>query len=141
MAFVTVLLVLSVIDLLHYVLPDVLTIPGIAVGVALTWLPGWPVSLVDASLSAGVGYVLMMSLARAAEWYYGEEAIGRGDWKMVAMLGANLGSAKLLGVALVANASGAVIGIGMMAVLGQAGRRKLPLGTFLGAGGIAAALI
>ncbi len=136
MGFVTVLLILSLIDLEHQLLPDILTLPGIVLGVAATWLPGWPVTLWDSALSAAVGYFAMMGLARAAEFYYGEEALGQGDWKMVAMLGAFLGSTKLVAVVLMANVTGALVGLLLVTVLGDEGRQKLPLGTFLGASGV-----
>jgi leader peptidase (prepilin peptidase)/N-methyltransferase len=136
MLFVTALLMLSLIDFEHYLLPDAITLPGIVAGVGATWLPGWPVSLIDSTLSAAIGYFAMMALATAAELYYGEEALGQGDWKMVAMIGAFLGSTKLLFVVLVANATGAAVGLLLVAALGEAGRQKLPLGTFLGASGV-----
>jgi leader peptidase (prepilin peptidase)/N-methyltransferase len=136
MLFVTALLMLSLIDFQHYLLPDAITLPGIVTGVGATLMPGWPVTLLDSTLSAAVGYFAMMVLAKAAEAYYGEEALGQGDWKMVAMLGAFLGSTKLLLVVLVANAAGAAVGLLLVAALGEAGRQKLPLGSFLGASGI-----
>lgn len=136
MVLVTSLLILSLIDLRCYLLPDALTLPGIAAGVAATWLPGWPVSLTDSALSAAVGYFAMMALAKVAEMYYGREAIGQGDWKMVAMLGAFLGSTKLVATVLIANGTGAVVGLALVTALGNQGRQKLPLGTFLGASAI-----
>jgi leader peptidase (prepilin peptidase)/N-methyltransferase len=136
MGFVTVLVVLALIDLEHQILPDMITLPGIVVGVALTQLPGWPVSLLDSALSAALGYFAMMILAKAAEMYYREEALGQGDWKMIAMLGAFLGSTKLAFVALAANLLGALVGLLMIAIMGDEGRQRLPLGTFLGACGI-----
>jgi leader peptidase (prepilin peptidase)/N-methyltransferase len=139
MIFVTALLALIVIDFQHFLLPDAITLPGIVVGVAACWIPGWPVSLLDSALSAGLGYFAMMALAMAAEWYYGEEALGQGDWKMVAMLGAFLGSTKVITTVLVANGAGAVFGLLLVATLGERGRQKLPLGSFLGAAGIAVA--
>lgn len=141
MPFVTLLVVLALIDLEHQILPDVITLPGIVVGVALTRLPGWPVSLLDSALSAALGYFAMMILAKAAEMYYREEALGQGDWKMVAMLGAFLGSTKLAFVALSANLLGALVGLLMIGIMGDEGRQRLPLGTFLGACGIVSVFI
>lgn len=137
MLFVTALIALIVIDYHHYLLPDAITLPGIVAGVAACWIPGWPVSLLDSALSAGVGYFAMMALAKAAEMYYGEEALGQGDWKMVAMLGAFLGATRAMATVLVANGAGALFGLLLVATLGEKGRQKLPLGTFLGAAGIA----
>lgn len=136
MVFSTLMLILSLIDLEHQILPDILTLPGIVLGLVATRLPGWPVTLLDAALSAGVGYFFMMGLAKAAEAYYGEEALGQGDWKMVAMLGAFLGSTKAVAAVLAATVAGALIGLLLVALLGKEGRQKLPLGTFLGASAV-----
>ena len=136
MLFVTALLALVAIDYQHYLLPDAITLPGIVAGVAATWLPGWPVSLRDSALSAALGYFAMMALAKAGEWYYREPALGQGDWKMVAMLGAFLGSTKAVTTVLLANGAGALVGLLLVATLGERGRQKLPLGSFLGASGI-----
>lgn len=140
MLLVTALLVLVVIDFQHFLLPDAITLPGIVAGIAATRIAAWPVTLLDSALTAGLGYFAMMALARAAEWYYDEEALGQGDWKMVAMLGAFLGSTRTLLTVLIANGTGAIVGLLLVATLGSRGRQKLPLGSFLGAAGIAVAL-
>jgi len=53
MALVTALLVLSLIDLDHKILPDVITLPGIVVGLAASFLPGSPVRPLSASPPPG----------------------------------------------------------------------------------------
>jgi leader peptidase (prepilin peptidase)/N-methyltransferase len=55
---------------------------------------------------------------------------------MVAMLGAFLGAKPTLLAVLLGTFCGAVVGIGLMALSGRSGRTRLPLGTFLGLGGI-----
>lgn len=139
--FVSVLAVLAVVDLRHLLLPDVLTLPGIAAGLAATWIPGWPVPTLTAVLTAGAGYAGMWALASAASQYYGTEAIGQGDWKLVAMLGAFLGPSKLLLTLLVGNAVGAVVGLALVAGHAPSADRKLPLGAFLGLAGVGVALL
>ena len=134
--FATSLLVLSAIDLEHRLLPDIITLPGVIAGVLATWIPGWPVTLLDSALSAALGYFGMMALAKAAAMYYREEALGQGDWKLVAMIGAFLGSKLLIAVVLIGNIMGALIGLQLVIELGDAGRQKLPLGTFLGTAAI-----
>jgi leader peptidase (prepilin peptidase)/N-methyltransferase len=139
MAFATLLLVLSLIDLDHHLLPDVLTLPGIVFGLAASLLRS-PPSLVEAGLSALGGYLALGLLARVAEWHYGEEALGQGDWKMVAMLGAFMGAKPTLLAVLLGTMAGAILGLGLVAFGGRSGRTRLPLGTFLGLGGIATLL-
>jgi leader peptidase (prepilin peptidase)/N-methyltransferase len=131
MALATALLVLSLVDLEHHLLPDAVTLPGIAAGLAASFLDG-PPSPLESALSAFFGYLALAGVARAAEWYYGQEALGRGDWKMVAMLGAFFGARPTLLILLLATAAGAVLGLSLIA-LGRSSRRTpLPLGTFLG---------
>jgi leader peptidase (prepilin peptidase)/N-methyltransferase len=137
----TALVTLAVIDLHHLILPDILTLPGTVIGVVASGLPNWPVSFLDATLSAALGYFCMMGLAKAAEAYYGDEAIGQGDWKLVAMLGAVFGSTKLLLIVVAANAIGAAVGLVLIATKGAEGRQKLPLGSFLGVCGLLASLL
>lgn len=127
---------LGLIDARHFILPDLITLPGTVLGIAATWVPGWPVTLTNASLSAGLAYLGMLVLARGAERYYEEEAIGQGDWKMVAMLGAWFGSPALLSVLLAASLLGSVVGLLLVRLRGGR-RQRLPLGTFLALAGIA----
>lgn len=135
MVFVTALLVLSLIDLDHQILPDVITLPGTVLGLLASFLPGPPGPL-DAFLSALGGYLGFAAVALAARWYYGEEALGQGDWKMAALLGAFLGWKALLVTVFLACLTGALVGVSLIA-LGRGSRlTRIPLGTFLGLAGI-----
>jgi leader peptidase (prepilin peptidase)/N-methyltransferase len=133
MILVTALLVLSLIDLEHMLLPDVVTLPGIALGLGASLLPGSPIRPLEALLAAAGGY-----LAFAAVWWIwrqfrGIDALGQGDWKLAAMLGACLGWQKMLLTVFLACVVGAVVGL---AVLRLRGSDRLPFGTFLGVAGI-----
>jgi leader peptidase (prepilin peptidase)/N-methyltransferase len=137
MALVTALLVLSLIDLEHQILPDVITLPGTAAGLLASLLPGPPAPL-ESVLTAAAAYLGFAAIARAALWYYGQEALGQGDWKMAALLGAFLGWRALLVTVFLACLTGALVGLTLIA-LGRGSRTtKIPLGTFLGLAGIAA---
>ena len=133
MVVVSALLVLSLIDLEHMLLPDVITLPGIAFGLAASALPGSPIRPLEAVAAAAGGY-----LAFAAVWWIwrrfrGIDALGQGDWKLAAMLGACLGWPKMLLTVFLACVIGAVVGV---VVLRLRGTDRLPYGTFLGAAGI-----
>jgi leader peptidase (prepilin peptidase)/N-methyltransferase len=136
MALVTALLVLSLIDYDHQLLPDAITLPGIALGLAASLLPGPPTPQSAVAAAAG-GYLALLAVAKAYERTRGIEGLGQGDWKMTAMLGAFLGWEKLLLTVFVATLSGTLVGLGLMAFAGRSGRHALPLGTFLGLAGIA----
>ena len=136
MAFFTALVVLALIDLDHQILPDVITLPGIAIGLLASLLPGAPTPQ-DAVLSAAAGYVGFWAVATLYRRLRGVEGLGQGDWKMVAMLGAFLGWQPMLLTVFFAALAGTIVGLVLMGVRGRSARHALPLGTFLAAGGVA----
>jgi leader peptidase (prepilin peptidase)/N-methyltransferase len=155
MALVTALLVLSLIDLDHQILPDVITRPAIVAGIVASllihrpWLGNGarPASLIggtfwwEAAAAAAAGYAAFALVAWAGRKYYGQEALGRGDWKLAAMLGAFLGIKGLLLTVFMGSFLGAVIGGSMVLLRKTTWRGKIPLGTFLGFAGIAVVLV
>jgi leader peptidase (prepilin peptidase)/N-methyltransferase len=132
----TALLVLSLIDLEHHLLPDVITLPGILVGFAASFLPEWPVRPLESALAALGGYAAFLLVARGYQAARGVEGLGQGDWKMAAMLGAFLGWQKMLLVVFLAAMVGMVVGLALVAFRGRDMQFALPLGTFLGAAGL-----
>lgn len=132
------LIVLFMIDLEHQILPNVITLPGIAVGLALSAVapPGITDSLLGAALGAGVLYAI------AAGYYLWrkEEGMGMGDVKMLAMIGAFLGWQAVLLTLILSSLSGAIIGIGILATNRGSMRYALPFGTFLALGALVAML-
>jgi leader peptidase (prepilin peptidase)/N-methyltransferase len=137
--FACAMIVLFAIDLRHHILPNVITLPGIIVGFALSFVlpPGWMASLIG--LLAG-GFVLFA----IAEAYYrlrGIEGLGMGDVKMLSMIGGFLGWKLMLVTLVLASFAGSLVGIGMMA-FGRGGMKAaLPFGTFLAVGALAAAVV
>jgi len=138
MAFVTALLVLSLIDLEHHLLPDAITLPGIVAGVLGSFLPGPPdgPTPIAAGAAALAGYVACFAVATAYKRARGVEGLGQGDWKMAAMLGAFLGPPKLLLTIFLASLTGTGVGLALMALRGRGAQHALPLGTFLGLAGL-----
>ena len=127
--FSSAMVVLFVIDLRHRILPNIITVPGIGVGLAaaLVFEPGWQAAVLGVLIGGG-GLLLI------AEAYYRlrqEEGLGMGDVKMLAMIGAFLGWQLMLVTLLLASLLGSVVGIGMIALgLGDS-KYALPLGSFL----------
>lgn len=138
LAFACALIVLFVIDLQHRILPNVITLPGIAAGfVASVFLPpGWLSSLIGILAGGGILFAI-------AEAYYrlrGIEGLGMGDVKMLAMIGAVLGWPLMLLTLVFASFAGSVVGVGLM-VSGRGGMQAaLPFGTFLALGALVAAV-
>ena len=130
------LLPLALIDFEHRLLPDALTLPGIALGLAVA-LVGGLVPLRDALLGAAVGAAIPFAVIVIYRRLRGVEGMGVGDVKLLAMIGAFVGWREMLLTLGLGSTAGAVVGIGLM--LAGKGRRdtELPFGTFLAAGAVA----
>jgi leader peptidase (prepilin peptidase)/N-methyltransferase len=139
MILVTALLVLSLIDLDHQILPDVITLPGtlLALLASVVGVSGVPF---PAALEGTLGgYLAFWSVASLYRRTRGVDGLGEGDWKMAALLGAALGWRGLLLVVLFASLAGTLVGVGLIVLGGRTAQHRLPFGTFLGGAGIAAA--
>ena len=138
------LLPLVLIDLDHLWLPEPLCRIGLILGLLFTAGLGWmqgpgvaPELVVQHLLAAGLGLVGFEAVSTIAQKVMGRPALGLGDAKLAALLGAWLGPTGL-GVAVVlAVFAGAIIGVyGRLS--GKLGHHQpLPFGPFLAAGGLA----
>ena len=134
-AFCAAMIVLAMIDLEHYILPDVITLPGIAVGLALQpWIP-WT-TFGEAVAGAALGAALLYAVGWLWHRFRGVWGMGLGDAKMLAMIGAFLGWKGVIATLFIASLAGSLVGVTAMV----AGRlrlgSKLPFGAFLAFGAI-----
>ena len=132
--FVAAMIVLFVIDLQHRMLPNVLTLPGLTIGlVASVFLePGWRAACLGVIIGGGALWAVGETYVRIR----GVEGMGFGDVKMLAMIGAFLGWQLTLTTVLIASLTGALVG-GIMVLFDRANvKYPLPLGSFLAAGAI-----
>ena len=135
--FASACLALAAIDLEFQILPDRITLTGLAAGLALSFFSGVRTPAA-AFLGAAIGGGGLLLIAFLYEKIAGQEGMGLGDVKMLAMIGAFLGPAGVLVSVLLGSLSGSVVGIAAIA-LGRGDRRmRLPFGVFLAAGGVAA---
>ena len=136
--FACLMLVLFYIDLDHQLLPNVLTLPGLVFGLtaSLFVAPGWR----DAVIGALFGGGILLALFYAWLWLRREEALGMGDVKMLAMIGAFLGWRLTLVTLVLSSLVGSVVGLALIAS-GRGGMKtQLPYGTFLALAAIAASV-
>lgn len=160
LVFFSALIVLVFIDLSHRLLPDVITLPGIALGLALSLLVG---------IEDGAGTTLLQSVGLADSqgrwggllssllgafvcggflWLVGAvyfklkkvEGMGGGDLKLMGMVGSFLGVKLGLLTILLGSLLGALVGLAFIKMTGKDYRYPLPFGSFLGIAAIAVAL-
>jgi leader peptidase (prepilin peptidase)/N-methyltransferase len=124
------LVVITFIDLDHQIIPDRISLPGIPIGFAaslLTGHPGWLSSLIG--ILAGGGSLLI--IATLYEKFSGKEAMGGGDVKLLAMLGAFLGWPSVPFIIFIGSLGGSLVGVPAMLLQKRGGDLKIPFGPFL----------
>ncbi|MCA1994345.1 MAG: prepilin peptidase [Coleofasciculus sp. S288] len=142
-AFLSWLLTLSLIDLDTMTLPNSLTQSGLVVGLVFQGTVGFLLSsqlpevsqqLMSGIVGAVVGLWLFDTIAFVGAIVFGQAAMGGGDAKLAAMMGAWLGWKYLLLSGFIACMVGAFAGGGAIA-LGWLNRRQpMPFGPFLALG-------
>ena len=133
--FALALVTISFIDLQHMIIPDIISLPGIAVGFAASFFAGhisWQDSLIG--IVAGGGSLFLVAFCY--ERLTGKEGMGGGDIKLLAMIGAWMGWRPLPLVVLISALLGAVIGGVYLVASGKGTRARIPFGPFLSLGAL-----
>ncbi|HXV85114.1 MAG TPA: A24 family peptidase, partial [Gemmatimonadales bacterium] len=124
--FGTILVGIAVTDARHLLIPDEYTLGGLPLGLLLAWRHGAP-GFAAAVAGAAVGFALLYAIAWAGEKVFKEEAMGGGDVKMMAMVGAFVGWKGVLLTVF----GGALLGSLVFVPLSLKRRRLVPFGVFL----------
>jgi leader peptidase (prepilin peptidase)/N-methyltransferase len=144
-AFALTMIVLFFTDFDHQLLPDLVTLPGFCAGIAVAWYnpflgdPGWPrvvASLTGAALGSGILWGIGALYLRLR----GVEAMGFGDVKMMALVGAFTGPAGVAVTLFAASIAGAVTGLALIPLKKRTLQTALPFGCFLAPAAMAALL-
>lgn len=135
--FGTILLGIALTDARAYIIPDEFTWGGLVLGLLFALAGGLP-GLGQALLGGALGFGVLWVVGVVGTWMLKQEAMGGGDIKMMAMVGAFLGwKGVLLTIFL-----GALLGSLIFVPLALAGRKPLvPFGIFLALGAGAAYLV
>lgn len=137
-AFACALLVLFMIDLEHQILPDRITLPGIVAGFACSWVlpPGPLMSLLGILLGGGLLWAIAEIWLRLRK----VDAMGFGDVKMLAMIGACLGVELMALTFVLSSMIGGVVAGAMMVTRRADLATRVPYGTMLAVGALVASL-
>jgi len=136
-AFTAALVVITVIDLYHQIIPDVISLPGIGAGLLASWiLP--EASVVNALLGVLLGGGSLFLVATLYEWLFKREGMGGGDVKLLAMIGAFLGWKAVILTILFSSLIGSIVGVAVMLWKGRDFKYAIPFGPFLSLGALIA---
>jgi len=132
------LVVVSFIDLDHMIVPDGITLPGMALGLIVGpfLLPRWWDSIGGLVLGGGLLYFM----AWISPYLFGKEGMGGGDIKLLAMIGAFLGWQQVLLTVILGGLAGALVGVTLIGARVMTRGTYIPFGPFLSLGALAAML-
>jgi leader peptidase (prepilin peptidase)/N-methyltransferase len=159
MLFCSALIVITFIDIDHQIIPDVITLPGALIGLFIaplfmaTLADPLPFSLdrympdglpyLSGFLNAVIGMLCGALPLMMVGWLWEKlrniEAMGGGDVKFMAMVGAFLGWKGALLTIMLGALSGSIVGVTLILLKRQEADKVIPFGPFLGLGSLAAA--
>ena len=131
--FLAALLVIIFIDIHLQIIPDRISLPGILIGFAGSFFNPL-VSWQEAGLGILFGGGVLYAVAAGYALLTGRDGMGGGDIKLLAMIGAFLGSQCLLYVVFFSSLTGSLVGIAAMFRQKKGGQTRIPFGPFLSLG-------
>jgi leader peptidase (prepilin peptidase)/N-methyltransferase len=131
--FMSSLLVITFIDIDHKIIPDIISLPGIPIGLAASFvLPAMTFKSSLLGLLAGGGSLLLVA------WTYSlitrKEGMGGGDIKLLGMIGAFVGWKGVIFTIFAASLTGTLVGMIVMLLKGKNLKFAIPFGPFLSIG-------
>lgn len=138
-ALLSALIVITGTDLSHTMIPDAVTLPGIAAGLVCAAVV-LPIGLLDSILGVVLGGGTLWFLAWVSPYVFGKEGMGGGDIKLMAMVGAFIGWQPVLLAIMIGSFLGSLVGVGLIAVGIMRREQYIPFGPFLAVGSILALL-
>ncbi len=130
------LLVITFIDIDHRIIPDVISLPGIPLGLAASFGPGL-VPPLEALIGILAGGGSLFLVAWGYQIITKREGMGGGDIKLLAMLGAFIGWKGVLFTIFVASLTGTLAGVALMFQRREGMKLAVPFGPFLAVGAMA----
>lgn len=128
------LIVLTMIDVDHHLLPDSITLPLLWLGLLANCF-GFFTDLESAVWGAAAGYLSLWSVYWVFKLLTKKEGMGFGDFKLLAALGAWMGWQSLPLIIILSSLVGAVIGIAGILILGKDKNKPIPFGPYLAIAG------
>jgi len=124
------LIVIAFIDLNQQIVPDVISLPGIVIGFILSFFVSY-ISFVDSILGIAVGGGIIFVIGLAGSVIFKKEAMGGGDVKLAAMVGAFLGWKYIIVSLFLGFFLGALAGIFLILSKIKSREDVIPFGPFI----------
>lgn len=136
---VSLLIMIFFIDLEHLIIPDVIVLPGLGLGILISFFPGFP-SPLEALWGLLLGGSVLYLIALISSWIARKESMGGGDVKLAAMIGTFLGW-KMTALSLIlAFITGALVSLVLLGAKIKGRKDVVPFGPFIALGGFVSLL-
>lgn len=143
--FTCILIIVTFIDFEHYLIPDVLVLPGIVFGLAVStknilladlsplfFNVSYSLSaLINSLTGACLGFVSLLIVAVLGKALFKKEAMGGGDLKLLAMIGAFLGWKNVFLTIFISSLVGSIIGITLILLKKKGRKEYIPYGPYI----------
>lgn len=134
--FISSLLIITFIDLDHKIIPDIISLPGIPIGLVASFaLP--TITFKASALGLLIGGGSLWFVAWAYNLIAHRDGMGGGDIKLLAMIGTIIGWQGVIFTVFASSVMGSCVGITMMLIKGKNMKFAIPFGPFLSIGAIA----
>ena len=124
------LIIIAFIDLNEQIIPDVISLPGIVIGFILSFFVPY-ISFLNSALGVVVGGGIILIIGLGGSAIYKKEAMGGGDVKLAAMIGAFLGWRYIIISLFLGFFLGALIGIILIMTKIKKREDVIPFGPFI----------
>ena len=139
--FIAALIVITTIDLRYFIIPDVISLPGIVIGMIFSFIvpemqgeTAHLQGLLHSFISAAAGGGVLLSVALIGTWIFKKEAMGMGDIKLVAMFGAFIGIKLTLLAIFLSSVIGSIAGVILIVFRNAKMQSRIPFGPYLAIG-------
>jgi leader peptidase (prepilin peptidase)/N-methyltransferase len=129
------LIIIAFIDLKEQIIPDIISLPGIVIGLILSFIVPY-ISFINSALGALFGGGVILIIAWVGSIVFKKEAMGGGDVKLTAMIGAFLGWRYTIISLFLGFFLGALTGIVLIMTKIKKREDAIPFGPFIALGSI-----
>jgi len=124
------LIIIAFIDLNEQIVPDVISLPGIVIGFIISFFVSY-ISFINSALGVFVGGGIILIIGLAGSVIFKKEAMGGGDVKLAAMIGAFLGWRYIIISLFLGFFLGALAGIFLIMSKIKSRKDMIPFGPFI----------
>ena len=125
--FISAGLIIFFIDFNQQIIPDVISLPLIVIGIAVSFFPAIDITWKSALSGAVFSFVVFLATAYVFKLFTGKESLGGGDIKLMTAIGSFIGIAGTIFTIFFSSGIALII----LIVIGHDRRKEFPFGPFL----------